>query len=115
MEEGTVTNPKTKQVASPKYLDGPVEQDAPDKDIREALARWMTAPENPFFSRAIVNRIWKYYMGRGLVEEVDDFRVTNPPTNPALLDAIVKDLSSHGYDLHHLIRTILNSQTYQLN
>jgi hypothetical protein len=114
MEEGTVTNPKTKQVASPKYLDGPVEQDAPDKDIRESLARWMTAPENPFFARAIVNRIWKHYLNRGLVEEVDDFRVTNPPTNPALLDAMAKDLSNHGYDLRRLIRAILNSRTYQL-
>jgi hypothetical protein len=115
MEEGTVTNPKTKQVASPKYLDGPVEKDAPDKDIRESLARWMTAQENPFFARAIVNRVWKHYMNRGLVEEVDDFRVTNPPSNPALLDAMAKDLASHGYDLRRLIRAILNSRTYQLS
>ena len=115
MEEGTVTNPKTKQVASPKYLDGPVEKDAPDKDIRESLAHWMTASDNPFFARAIVNRIWKHYLNRGLVEEVDDFRVTNPPTNPALLDAMAKDLSGHGYDLRGLIRVILNSRTYQLS
>src|SRR5260221_2039986 len=88
MEEGKVLNPKTKQVAQPKYLDGPVEKDDPEKDIRESLARWMTAPGNPFFSRAIVNRIWKHYLNRGLVEEVDDFRITNPPSNPALLDAM---------------------------
>ena len=75
----------------------------------------MTAPENPLFSRAIVNRVWKTYLGRGLVEDVDDFRATNPPTNPGLLDAMAKDLSGHGYDLRHLIRTILNSRTYQLS
>jgi hypothetical protein len=114
MEEGTVSNPKTKQVALPKYLDGPVEKDSPDKDIREDLVRWMVAPGNPYFSRAIVNRMWKHYIGRGLVEEVDDFRITNPPSNPALLEAMAHDLSSHGYDLKHLIRAILNSRTYQL-
>ncbi len=113
-EEGTVEHPKTKKVATPKYLDGGFEPDEPEKDVREPLAAWMTSPKNPFFSRAIVNRIWKHYLGRGLVEEVDDFRVTNPPTNPALLDAMAEDLSSHGYDLRHLIRAILNSRTYQL-
>ena len=114
-EEGTVTHPKTKQVVTPKYLDGGLEQDEPEKDIRVPLAAWMTSPKNPFFARAVVNRLWKHYLGRGLVEEVDDFRVTNPPTNPALLDAMAADLSGHGYDLRHLIRTILNSRTYQLS
>jgi uncharacterized protein DUF1549/uncharacterized protein DUF1553/Big-like domain-containing protein len=114
-EEGTVVHPKTKKVVTPKYLDGNCETDEPEKDIREALAVWMTSPKNPFFSRAIANRIWKHYLGRGLVEEVDDFRVTNPPTNPALLNALAADLSSHGYDLRHLIRNILNSSTYQLS
>jgi Protein of unknown function (DUF1553)/Protein of unknown function (DUF1549)/Bacterial Ig-like domain (group 2) len=114
-EEGTVVHPKTKKVVTPKYLDGNCETDEPEKDIREALAAWMTSAKNPFFSRAIANRIWKHYLGRGLVEEVDDFRVTNPPTNPALLDALAADLSSHGYDLRHLIRSILNSRTYQLS
>lgn len=114
-EEGEVINPKTNKAAAPKYLDGAVEPDEQDKDVRVNLAKWMTAPENPFFSRAIVNRVWKIYLGRGLVEDVDDFRVTNPPTNPGLLDAMAKDLSSHGYDLRRLIRTILNSRTYQLS
>ena len=72
-----------------------MEPDEQDKDVRVNLAKWMTAPENPFFSRAIVNRVWKTYLGRGLVEDVDDFRATNPPTNPGLLDAMAKDLSSH--------------------
>jgi hypothetical protein len=113
--EGTVEHPKTKKPVTPKYLDGGPEPDEPEKDIRVPLAAWMTAPENPFFSRAVVNRVWKHYLGRGLVEAVDDFRVTNPPTNPALLDALASDFSSHGYDWKHLARTILNSRTYQLS
>jgi hypothetical protein len=113
--EGTVEHPKTKQVVTPKYLDGGLEPDEPEKDIRAPLAAWMTDPKNPFFSRAIVNRVWKHYLGRGLVEAVDDFRVTNPPTNPALLDALADDFSSHGYDWKRLVRTILNSRTYQLS
>jgi uncharacterized protein YjdB len=113
-EEGEVIHPKTKQASVPKYLDGALEIDEPEKDIRIPLAKWMTAPENPFFSRATVNRVWKHYFSRGLVEEVDDFRVTNPPTNPALLDALAHDFSSHGYDWRHLSRTILKSRTYQL-
>ncbi len=110
-----VKNPVTEAVAVPKYLDGGHEPDLPEKDVREDLARWMTDARNPFFSRAIVNRIWKQYLGRGLVEEVDDFRVTNPPVNPGLLDAMAEVLSSHNYDLRHLIRAILNSRTYQLS
>jgi uncharacterized protein YjdB len=113
-EEGEVVHPKTKKVVTPKYLDSGNERDDPEKDIRVPLAAWMTSPKNPFFSRAIVNRLWKHYLGRGLVEDVDDFRVTNPPTNPALLDALAGDLSGHSYDLRHLIRAILNSRTYQL-
>jgi hypothetical protein len=81
-----------------------------DEDIREKLAAWMTAPGNPWFSRAIVNRLLKYYLGRGLVEPVDDFRITNPPTNQALLDALAKDFVENGYSLRHIIRVILNSR-----
>lgn len=114
-EEGTVVHPKSKKAVTPKYLDGGLEADDPDKDIREALARWMTRGDNPFFARAFVNRVWKHYMGRGLVEEVDDFRVTNPPTNPALLDALAADFVRNRYDFRKLVRTILLSRAYQLS
>lgn len=114
-EEGSVIHPKTKEAALPKYLNAGFEPDEPEKDIRVPLAKWMTAPENPFFSRATVNRVWKHFLGRGLVEAVDDFRVTNPPTDPALLDALAEDFSSHSYNWKHLARTILNSHTYQLS
>jgi hypothetical protein len=75
----------------------------------------MTSPENPWFARAIVNRIVKHYLGRGLVEAVDDFRVTNPPSNQALLDDLATDFVKNGYSLRHTIRLILNSRVYQLS
>jgi len=112
---GEVISPKTKQRVEAKYLDGPTETEGLDEDIRVKLARWITAPENPWFARAIVNRVFKHYLGRGIVEPPDDFRVTNPPTNEALLDALAKDFAAHGYHLKHTIRLILNSRTYQLS
>ncbi len=115
MVEGKVEHPKTKQAVTPKYLDGPEEPDDPEEDIREKLAAWITDPKNPFFARAAVNRVWKHYLGLGLVEEIDDFRVTNPPTNPALLDAMAADFAANGYDFRRLVRQILNSRTYQLS
>ena len=112
---GEVISPKTKKRVAPKYLDGPFETERLDEDVREKLAKWITAPENPWFARAIVNRVFKYYMGRGIVEPLDDFRVTNPPTNEALLDALAKDFIANGYHLKHTIRVILNSRAYQLS
>jgi len=113
--QGEVIHPKTKKPAAAKYLDGPVEVERPGEDIREKLARWMTAPANPWFARAIVNRMLKHYLGRGVVEPVDDFRVTNPPSNEALLDALAKDLAANGYHLKRTARLILNSRVYQLS
>jgi hypothetical protein len=112
--KGEVLHPKTKKPVQPKYLDGPGETEGPDEDIREKLARWMTAPGNPWFARAIVNRVVKHYLGRALVEPVDDFRVTNPPSNEALLDALAQDFVRNGYHLRHTIRLLLNSRVYQL-
>lgn len=115
MEEGFVEHPKTKKKVDARFLDGQVVKDEQDSDIREALVDWMVSPKNPYFAKAIVNRVWKQFMGRGFVEEVDDFRVTNPPSHPQLLDALAADLVAHQYDLRHLIRTILNSRAYQLS
>ena len=84
-------------------------------DRRELLAAWVTAKENPWFARAIVNRMWRNFMGRGFVEPVDDFRMTNPPTNEPLLHALAKDFAEHNFDLHHLIRRITASGAYQLS
>ena len=84
-------------------------------DRRRKLAEWLTAQDNPFFARNIVNRFWGYTMGRGLVEPLDDMRATNPASNPELLDALAKDFVEHKYDLKHLLRTILNCRAYQLS
>lgn len=83
-------------------------------DRREFLAKWMTSPQNRFFSRMIANRIWAHYMGRGLVEPIDDMRATNPATNEALLDSLANHLVEKKFDLKALTRAILNSQAYQL-
>ena len=112
---GEVTQPRTGKVMAPKYMGGDIAQVAPGQDRREALAVWMTAGENPFFARALANRIWFHVMGRGVVEPVDDFRDSNPSANDDLLSFLARDLASHRFDVKHLIRTIMNSRTYQLS
>jgi hypothetical protein len=112
---GEVRHPVTGEIMRPKPLDGPLAAVDPKHDPREALAAWVSQPDNPFFARATVNRVWGELMGRGIVHPVDDFRASNPPTNPALLDALAKDFVTHGYDLKHLIRTIMCSNVYQLS
>jgi hypothetical protein len=108
-------HPDTKQAYDPKALDGPILQPQGLTDRRELLADWMTASHNPWFARAIVNRMWHIFLGRGFVEPVDDFRVTNPPSNEPLLQALADDFVAHRYDLHHLIKRITASSTYQLS
>jgi hypothetical protein len=81
----------------------------------EELAAWITEPGNPFFARAQANRIWHQLLGRGIVDPIDDFRATNPPSNGPLLDALAADFIARGFDLRHLIRVIMNSRTYQLS
>jgi hypothetical protein len=110
---GETYHPKTKKAMTPTALDAaPLPADYKG-DRRKALADWLTAPQNPFFARAVVNRLWKHFMGEGLVEPVDDMRVTNPPTNPALLDYLATDFVQHGYDLKYLMRRIIQTNAYQ--
>jgi hypothetical protein len=113
--EGSVRNPATGKIMQPRGLDGPANVIGEDEDPRQKLVDWMVAPDNPFFARAISNRIWAHFMSRGLVEPVDDMRVTNPPSNPELLDALAKDLIKNNFNLKQLIRTIMTSSTYQLS
>jgi hypothetical protein len=97
----------------PTPLDGkPLALDS-STDRRQYFADWLTARENPYFARALVNRVWRNFLGRGLVEAEDDLRQTNPPTNPELLDALAKDFIDHTYDVKTLIRTVMNSAAYQ--
>ncbi len=109
------TNKKSGQPVRPAGLGSPVGELAPDDDPRLALADWMTSPRNPWFARALVNRYWKHFFGRGLVDPEDDLRETNPATNPELLEALAADFVAHHFDLRHLVRTLATSSTYQLS
>jgi hypothetical protein len=110
---GEVGHPRTGQVMPPTPLHGkPVPE---SRDRRQGLAAWLTAPENPYFARNIVNRYVAYLLGRGLVEPIDDMRATNPPSNVALLDALAADFVKSKYNVKHLLRTILRSRLYQLD
>jgi hypothetical protein len=108
-------DPLTGKTPEPKYLDGPAPKFTPEEDPRHALVDWMAKPENPFFAKALVNRLWGHFLGRGLYHEVDDLRDTNPPSNPELLDALAQDFVKHKFDIKHVIRTIVTSRVYQLS
>ncbi len=112
---GAITNQRTGQNASMTPLDGEPMKVAKDDDPRQMLVDWMVDPKNPFFARAVANRYWAHFFGRGIVDPLDDMRITNPPSNPELLDALAQDLVSHKYSLKHLIATICKSRTYQLS
>jgi hypothetical protein len=112
-ERGEVEHPKTHKPVAPRPLGGaPGGLEA--SDPRAPLAEWLVSSDNPMFARNLVNRVWKHLLGRGLVEPVDDLRPTNPPANPALLDALAANFVQHGFDLRWLVCEIANSRTYQL-
>ncbi len=107
------TNPRTSSPVRPVALGDSPETISPDEDPRLVLADWMAEPSNPFFSRVLVNRYWKHFFGRGLVEPEDDIRETNPPSNPRLLTALAKHFVDTKFDLKELVRTITSSRIYQ--
>jgi hypothetical protein len=114
----TWTNPRTGKAATPRLLGGARVADlhqASGRDELDALADWLTGPENPWFARMQANRIWFHLMGRGLVDPVDDLRASNPSSYPALLDKLADELAGSRFDLRHLIRVIMRSQIYQLD
>lgn len=112
---GSIRHPRTRQVMQPTpLLKEPVDP-AAVRDLRRPLAEWLTSPDNDLFAKNIVNRIWGYYMGYGLVEPIDDLRATNPASNPELLDYLAKDFVSSGFDLKHLMKQIMTSRVYQLD
>lgn len=94
-------------------LEQPMPKASPSGNRRKLLAEWMTSADNPWFARNFANRYWAHFMGRGLVEPIDDFRLTNPPSNPQLLDALAKHLSDNDFNVRELIRAITASQAYQ--
>lgn len=115
---GTVTtgekNPLTGKTPEPKYLDGPEPKFSAEEDPRHALVDWMAKPNNPFFAKALVNRLWGHFFARGLFHEVDDLRETNPPSNPELLDYLAKEFVTQKFDVKKTIRLMLTSRLYQL-
>ena len=110
--KGEVKNPRLGKDAAPRFL-GRAQPVNEGQDRLEELAAWLTSPENKLFARVQANRIWYHLMGRGIVDPIDDFRATNLPSHPELLDELSADFVKSGYDLKHLIRVIMNSRAYQ--
>ena len=114
-DSGKVFHPRTHEQIAPRALGGPDFDLSRYDDPRIHLARWMTRPDNPFLARTMTNRLWAHFMGRGIIQPIDDARSTNPPSNPALLEALSQDFIAHGYDIKHLIRNVCNSLAYRLD
>jgi Protein of unknown function (DUF1549)/Protein of unknown function (DUF1553) len=113
--DGTVNNKRTGKPAVVKPLDGDPMDVERGEDPRQRLVDWMADPKNPFFARAVANRYWAHFFGRGIVDPIDDMRVTNPPSNPELLDALARTLLENHFSLKALVKTIAKSRTYQLS
>ncbi len=109
---GEVRHPVTNKNAVPVFLGGG-QPDIQGRDRREVLAEWLASPENPYFAENFANRIWHHYFGIGIVDPVDDVRISNPATNPELLAEMARRFTESGYDYRQLIRDICNSNTYQ--
>jgi Protein of unknown function (DUF1553)/Protein of unknown function (DUF1549) len=114
-ETGEIAHPIAGRAVTPTFLGGTTPELKPGRDQRTALADWLASPENPAFARNLANLVWAHFMGQGIVEPIDDARVSNPPSNPELLDALAKRLVELKYDVKPLIREIIASRTYQLS
>jgi hypothetical protein len=112
--DGETKHPVTKVVMKPKFLGGDVPE-IKGKSRRVALAEWMTSSQNPYFARNLANIIWAHFIGRGIIEPVDDVRISNPPSNPELIDALAAHLTDYKFDFKKLVRDICTSRTYQLS
>jgi hypothetical protein len=113
--EGDVKNPRTDRPAAARFLGHDLANLPPDSDRLWELAEWLASSNNKLFVETLANRIWYHLIGLGIVDPIDDFRATNPPVNPQLLEALSAELVSHNFSLRHLVRTIMNSQVYQLS
>ncbi|MCA1686997.1 MAG: DUF1549 and DUF1553 domain-containing protein, partial [Planctomycetia bacterium] len=109
---GEVRHPRTGAVMAPQPLDAEAVPADARGDRREAFADWLARPDNPYFARAVVNRVWRNFFGRGLIDPEDDLRATNPASDEPLMDWLVADFLAHRYDVKHLIRTIMTSSAY---
>ncbi len=109
-----VPDPEGKRPLRPRALGGPEIAAGKGQDARVALFEWLRSPDNPYFARSFVNRVWGHYLGVGLVDPVDNFALANPPSNEKLLDELARDFTAHRYDIRHIERTVLQSRVYQL-
>jgi hypothetical protein len=105
--------PEFEQLRAPKFLGGEVLRPAPEQSLRKALADWMVSADNPFFARAMANRMWAHFFGRGLVHPLDDMHEGHPPSHPELLHELTEQFKAHGFDLKYLCRAICRSETYR--
>jgi hypothetical protein len=113
-DEGELKHPVSGAVMKPRYLGGDVAE-IKGESRREVLAKWLTSPDNPFFARNVANILWAHYLGRGIINPVDDVRISNPAINPELLGALGAKFVEYKYDFKKLVRDICNSRTYQLS
>jgi hypothetical protein len=111
---GEIAHPVTKQQMKPKFLGG-AEPDVAGKDRRQVMANWLASPENPYFATNLANIVWAHFFGQGIINEVDDVRVSNPPSNGPLLETLGKKFTEYKYDFKKLVRDICTSRTYQLS
>lgn len=112
--DGEVKHLVTGKAMNPKFLGGD-EPEIKGQSRREVLAHWLTSPQNPYFARNLANIVWAHFMGRGIIEPVDDVRISNPPANPELLDALAAKFVEYKYDFKRVVRDICTSRTYQLS
>jgi hypothetical protein len=113
-DRGDVFHPRSGELVRPSALGGSAFQLTKYDDPRRSFAAWMTSADNPFFARTMANRMWAHFLGRGIIDPIDDARSSNPPTNPQLLDALAAEFVASGYDMKHLVRMICNSYSYRL-
>ncbi|MBV8880314.1 MAG: DUF1553 domain-containing protein, partial [Planctomycetaceae bacterium] len=110
---GEVTHPVGGRQMKPKFLGG-AEPDVAGKDRRQVMAKWLASPDNPYFATNLANIVWAHFFGIGIINPVDDVRVSNPPSNPELLDELAKRFTAYKYDFKKLVRDICTSRTYML-
>ncbi|HXG48992.1 MAG TPA: DUF1549 and DUF1553 domain-containing protein [Methylomirabilota bacterium] len=113
--DGDVKHPVTGKPLPPKFLGAAQPEIRPGETRREVLARWLASPDNPWFAKNLANVVWAHFFGRGIIDPVDDVRISNPPSNPELLDALGARFTGYGYDFRRLVRDICTSRTYQLS
>jgi hypothetical protein len=112
---GEINHPIHKKPMPPKFLGGETPDIKKGTDRRKVLADWLASPDNPFFARNLANIVWSHFFGQGIIEPVDDVRISNPPSNPELLDKLASQFTEYNYDFKKLVRDVCNSRAYQLS